>query len=239
MDRFIQVSCFGASEHSDSEYFRSKWKGEQAVKAFYPDATIVRPTTVFGPEDKFLNWIATIGEKFYALPTVRGGEQRIQAIYAQDVARALLSCVLYEDSVGQTYEIGGPDIFTFNSLVDIVNHAAFSDIRVLPMPDFLAKVYGRVLEGVDGIPLLNRIRAPVIYNKDVVAQSYVDQVPSGEFPGLEALGVEPTPLLSVIDTLMLPHRPEGVAPERFEDSEKIKEAARPVGISELRQGAGP
>ena len=239
VDRFIHVSCFGAAPDSSSEYFRSKYKGEQAVRSFFPNATILRPTTVFGPEDKFLNWIATIGERLIALPVVRGGEQRLQPIYAQDVARAILSCVMYEQSVGQTYEVAGPDIFTFNNIVKLVNHSAFSDIRVMPLPDLVAKLYGRIMEGVDGLPLLNRLRAPVIYNSDMVAQAQIDQVPTGRYEGLEALGVEATPLLSVLDMLMLPHRPEGVAPERFEDAERIKEAARPTSTSEMRQGAGP
>ena len=204
------------------------------MRHFYPDATILRPTTAFGAEDRFLNWIATIGEKFAAIPTVRGGEQRIAPIYAQDVARAVLSCVMYEESIGKTYEICGPDVYTFNSIVRLVNHSAFSDIKVLSMPDIVAKIYGRILEGIN-VPLLNRLRAPVIYNADVPAQSYVDQVPSGELPGLEALGVDPTPLLSVLDQLMLPHRPEGLAPERFPDAEKIKEAARPVGREAVRR----
>ena len=205
------------------------------MKSFFPDATIIRPTTVFGPEDKFLNWIASIGEKFMALPAIRNGEQKLQPIYAQDVARAVLSCVMYEESIGRTYEIAGPDIFTFNNVVKLVNHSAFSDVKVLPLPDIVAKIYGRILEGIDGVPLLDRIRAPVVYNSDMVAQAHVDQVPTGMHPGLEALGVEATPLLSVLDTLMLPHRPEGVAPERFQDAEKIKEAARPMATNEMRQ----
>ena len=238
VDRFIQVSCFGAAPDSASDYFKSKYKGEQAVRRFFPDATILRPTTVFGPEDRFLNYIATVGERFVGIPVVREGQQQLQPIYAQDVARAILSCVMYEQSVGKTYEIAGPDVFTFNNLVRLVNHSAFSDVRTFPMPDLVARLYGRVLEGVN-VPLLNRIRAPVIFNRDMVAQAYVDQVPTGRYEGLDALGVEATPLLSVLDMLMLAHRPEGVAPERFEDAERIKEAARPTTTSEQRQGAGP
>ena len=234
VERFIHVSCFGASEHASSDYFRAKWEGEQAVKQFYPNATILRPTTVFGAEDKFLNWIATIGEKFAALPTVNDGKQRIAPIFVQDVARAVLSCVMYEDSIGKTFEIAGPDVYTFNNIVKLVNHSAFSDIRVLSMPDFVAKLYGRMLEGVN-VPVLNRLRAPVIYNSDMVAQTYVDQVPDGKLPGLAALGVDATPLLSVLDQLMLPHRPEGLAPERFPDAEKIREAAKPIGREEVRR----
>ena len=234
VERFVHVSCYGASEDSASDYYKAKWEGEEAVKQFFPSATILRPTTVFGAEDRFLNWVATIGEKFAALPTVRGGEQRLAPIYVQDVARAVLSCVMYEESIGKTYEIAGPDVYTFNNIVRLVNHSAFSDIRVFPMPDLVAKLYGRLLEGVN-LPLLNRLRAPIIYNADMVAQTYVDQVPDGSLPGLAALGVDPTPLLSVLDQLMLPHRPEGLAPERFLDAEKIKEAAKPVGREAVRQ----
>ena len=237
VQRFIHLSCFGAAHDSPSAYFRSKWEGEQAVLQHYPDATILRPTTVFGGEDRFLNWIASVGEKFAALPVVRGGEQRLQPVYVEDVARAVLSCVMYEESIGRLYEIAGPDIFTLNNIVRLVNHSAFSDIRVLPLPDIAARIYGRLLEGVDGLPLLNRLRAPVLFNSDMVAQAYTDQVPSGEFAGLDALGVEATPLLSEIDTLMLPHRPEGVAPERFQDADRIKEAARPTGKHERRREA--
>ena len=97
---------------------------------------------------------------------------------------------MYEESIGKTYEIAGPDVFTFNNIVRLVNHSAFADVRVLSMPDIVAKLYGRLLEGVN-VPLLNRLRAPVIYNADMVAQTYVDQVPDGKLPGLAVTGSRP------------------------------------------------
>lgn len=249
VDRFIHISCYGAAQDSPSAYFRSKWEGEQAVRSIYPDATIIRPTPAFGNEDRFLNYIATMGEKLMALPVTRDGQQKLAPIFSSDTARAVLSAVMYESTIGQTYEIAGPHTYTMEELVKLVNASAYSDIKLFPMPDFAAKIYGRALEGLKLsrpdptgkyaqitsplVSLVNRLGAPTIYNSDMVAQASVDMVPSGELPGLADLGVPATSLLAVLDELMIPHRAEGVAPERFQDPEKIREAAIPAGVEDV------
>jgi len=135
VERFVHLSCVGAAEDSPSAYYRSKYDGELAVRHFYPDATIIRATTVFGPGDRFLNTIATMGNKLWRLPVMDGGQQPLQPIHVVDVAKAVLSSIIYEDSIGKTYEIGGPDIMTLESVIKLINHASFSDIKTLSLPE--------------------------------------------------------------------------------------------------------
>ena len=244
VERFIHISCVGAAEDSPSAYFRSKYDGELAVRHFYPDATIIRPTTVFGPEDRFLNAIATMGNKLWALPVINGGEQPLQPIHVIDVAKAVLSAIIYEDSIGKTYEIGGPDVMTLQSIIKLINHASFSHIKTVSLPAPIAQVYGVLMGGKHfykdewhNTPtgriklffarLLSMKRAPVVFHYDMIAQAKCRQVvDEATYPGLAQLGVVPSSLITEIDQLMLPHRPEGVAPERFPDPESLKLNAR-------------
>lgn len=258
VERFIHISCVGADRNSPSEYYRSKWEGEEAVRQVYPDVTIIRPTVVFGAEDRFLNWIATMGERFIALPVVNRGQQLLQPIYVDDVAKAILSAVLYEDSIGKTYEIAGPNIYTYQEIVDMINVAMYGDVRLLQVPEWVARFYGRFWEGINIKPLksakymndtnsglmrtlwdivnvligvISRVRAPNIFNRDMIHQQRIDQIPSGRFPGLESLGLsDPTSVISQLNRLMVVHKPEGKGPAQFMDIDRIKREAQPSGV---------
>jgi hypothetical protein len=170
---------------------------------------------------------------------VNHGEQKLQPVFVQDVARAVLGSIQYEDATGQTFELGGPDIYTFKNIVRLVNHSGLLNVRVMNLPDPIARVYGRLLGGtriqVDessskwkrGLAAIaNHVRMNGIFYEDRVNQGYVDLVCDPSYPGLTDLGVTPTNLLNVIDSLMMTRRDDDIAPDRFPDAEKLKEQAR-------------
>src|SRR5689334_6592934 len=108
--RMIQVSSIGADEHSASAYARAKAEGEKAVLAAKPDAVIVRPSVMFGPEDDFFNKFAAMARLMPALPLIGGGATKFQPVFVGDVAKAIARAVDGEAKPGTVYELGGPEV---------------------------------------------------------------------------------------------------------------------------------
>ncbi len=118
--RFVQASAIGADEASTSSYGRTKADGEKRVFAAVPDATIFRPSIMFGPDDDFFNRFAALARFAPALPLVGGGETKFQPVFVGDVAEAIAKAVDGEAKPGTVYELGGPEIFTFKELMEYV-----------------------------------------------------------------------------------------------------------------------
>src|SRR5213079_185282 len=114
------VSAIGADVESTSAYARAKAKGEAAVLAAVPTATILRPSIVFGPEDDFFNRFAAMARVAPALPLVGGGHTRFQPVFAGDVASAVVAAVADGTTPGAIYELGGPAVRTFKELMQFV-----------------------------------------------------------------------------------------------------------------------
>ena len=110
--RLVHMSALGVDATAPSAYARSKAAGEQAVLAAVPDATIIRPSIVFGPEDDFFNKFASLARFLPALPLIGGGKTRFQPVFAGDVATAFAAAVAGETKPGATYELGGPEVLT-------------------------------------------------------------------------------------------------------------------------------
>ena len=120
ISRFVQVSAIGADLGSKSKYARTKAQAEEAVRAAIPEAVVLRPSIVFGPEDDFFNRFASITRMSPFLPAIGGGKTRVQPVYAGDVADAIASAVDSEAAQGKTYEIGGPSTYSFNEIYDFI-----------------------------------------------------------------------------------------------------------------------
>lgn len=239
VERFIQVSAVGADVNSESRYFQSKAEGELAVKEFYPDATIIRPTVMFGPQDDFLSYYAYLGGKLAAVPMSNEGQRKVQPVFVADVARAILQSLVDPAARGQTYELGGVDVWTEKEIIDLCAQHTVSDIKMFNMPDLVAKIYGSMIGGRRNTEILptigvitrtifalaGKLTMPGIFHHDMVAQKYTDLTLSGQYPGLQELGVEhATPMLSEIENILLPHRKEAV--ERFPEAEIMKRDAK-------------
>lgn len=117
--RFVHVSALGADEGSKSQYSRSKASGEEAVRAFFPEATVLRPGIVFGPEDRFLCKFARLARFLPAMPLIGGGSTRFQPVYVGDVADAVVAALDRKDAEGRTYDLAGPTVYTFRQMLDM------------------------------------------------------------------------------------------------------------------------
>lgn len=149
---FIHVSAIGADKASKGSYGRTKAAGEAAVLEEFPDAVIVRPSIVFGPEDTFFNRFANMARLAPMLPLV-GGKTRFQPVYVGDLADAILAIANGAGLPATIYEIGGPEIDTFRGLLDKTQTWAGRSKPYFPMPFWLAK-----LAAFATVPLPNSLR---------------------------------------------------------------------------------
>jgi uncharacterized protein YbjT (DUF2867 family) len=140
--RFVQVSAIGADAASKSPYGRTKAEAEAAVRAAVPTATILRPSIVFGAEDQFFNRFAAMARSLPFLPAIGGGKTKFQPVYAGNVASAIAAAVDSAAAEGKTYELGGPGIYTFNQLYDIILKTIDLKRFKLPLPFFVARPVG-------------------------------------------------------------------------------------------------
>ena len=147
VETFIHVSSSMASLDSASEWARSKARGEIAVREAFPEAIIVRPNTVFGAEDRFLNWIAETIEKFPLMPILEDGKYKVQPVHCVDVAKGIMEIVQdHENYAGETFEFHGPAEYTMREVVEFVQDITTLDSPVVTIPNALATGIGRVLE---------------------------------------------------------------------------------------------
>ncbi|MBC9178548.1 complex I NDUFA9 subunit family protein [Pseudoroseomonas ludipueritiae] len=192
--RLVHVSAIGADPAGPSEYARSKAAGEAALRAAFPRATVLRPSIVFGPDDSFFNRFADMARLMPVLPVIRGGT-KFQPVYVGDVADAVLAALTRDDTEGRTYELGGPRVASFRELMALVLDATGRRKRLVEVPEGLA----RLLSRLPGGPL----------TADQLAQLGRDNVASPGAEGLEALGITPKTMESVVPGYLARFRPGG------------------------------
>jgi NADH dehydrogenase len=197
--RFVQISAIGADPASPAAYGRTKAAGEAAVKAVFPDATILRPSIVFGPEDQFFNRFAQMTRIAPALPLIGGGHTRFQPVYVGDVADAVLAAVERQDTVGRTYELGGPEIRTFRELMELMLAEIGRKRLLVPIPFAVATLQAAFLQFLP-VPPLTVDQVKLLKRDNVVATG---------MPGLKELGVSPAALELILPTYLARYRPSG------------------------------
>jgi len=179
---FVHISAIGADPDSPSNYGRTKGLGEQAVRGAFPQATIIRPSIVFGPEDNFTNRFASMA-RFPILPVI-GPRARFQPVYVRDLARAIAAAALDPKAHGgKTYELAGPEVMTMRELNARVAELSGHHPDLVEVPDFVA-------EGVAWFGFLPG--APLTRDQWLMLQR--DNVASGKLPGFKAFGIAPAPL---------------------------------------------
>jgi Predicted nucleoside-diphosphate-sugar epimerases len=182
---FVHISAIGTDEDSLSDYSRTKALGEQAVRSNFPKATIIRPSTVFGPEDNFTNRFAGLA-RFPILPVI-APQTRFQPVYVRDLGRAIAAAALDPRThAGKTYELAGPDVLTMRQLNALIAEMSGQSPGLIDMPDFLASVIAS-FGFLPGAPLTN----------DQLIMLQKDNVASGDYPGFKAFGITPTPMSAV------------------------------------------
>ena len=181
----VQISAIGASLDSPSAYGKTKGEGEEAVRKAFPAATITRPSLVFGPEDDLTNRFAAMARLPF-LPVI-AARRNFQPVYVRDLAQAIAMAALDPGTFGgMTYEIAGPQVMSMAELHHAILEITDQDPEVVHMPDFVAGLVAK-LGWLPG--------APLTHDQWLMLQR--DNVPSGDLPGLEAFGIEPTPLGAV------------------------------------------
>lgn len=185
--RVVQVSALGVGPDAPSNYLRSKTAGETLLRAAALDVTVLRPSVMFGSEDRFLNLFAQLQALAPVLP-LAGSDARFQPVWVEDVASAIVAALDRNDSIGQIYEVAGPTIYTLSDLVRLAGRWSGHERPQIALPAFAARLQAQLMEWLPGAPLMSR---------DNVDSMQVPNVASGVLPGLAALGVMPTALEAV------------------------------------------
>lgn len=179
VSRLAHVSAIGAEAQSSSAYARSKAAGEAAVREHFPQAAIIRPSIIFGPEDDFFNRFAMLARFAPALPLIGGGHTKFQPVYVGDVAEAIQNALYDSQTEGKTYELGGPQIYDMKEIYELVLEQTQRRRLLAPMPFFAARLLAGLLQWLPR-PLLT---------VDQVRLLETDNLPAEGMPGLQELGV--------------------------------------------------
>ena len=188
LKRVVHVSSLGADVHAPSMYQRSKARGEAVLAASGLSVSVLRPSVIFGAEDKFLNTFAGLQKMLPFIP-LAGSTAKFQPVWVEDVASALVACLEDNSTIGQTYEACGPDVFTLKQLVQLAGQYSGHSKPVVGMPDALARIQAALMELAPGEPIMSR---------DNLDAMKVDNVSGGKLAGLQALGITPAALSAVV-----------------------------------------
>lgn len=203
--RMVHVSAIGADAASASDYARTKALGEAEVLRHMPDAVILRPSIVFGPEDGFFNRFASMARFGPILPVV-GGATKFQPVYVEEVAAAAVKGVLGEAAPG-IYELGGPEVKTFRALMQQMLTVIHRRRLILGVPFPIAGLMGFVLDTAQAVTV--GLFHNGILTRDQVRNLKRDNVVTGQTRTLADLGIEPTALDSVLSSYLWRFRPTG------------------------------
>ncbi|KGM35114.1 complex I NDUFA9 subunit family protein [Inquilinus limosus] len=197
--RFVQISAIGASADSPSSYARTKAAGEAAVRAAFPGASILRPSVIFGPEDGFFNLFANLARTAPFLPLFGGGTTRFQPVYVRDVAAAIVACLERDGTAGQTYELGGPRVYTLREIMQLTLQQTGRKKRLVPLSWGMAAFEAKLLGLLPKPPLTS----------DQVTQLKIDNVVGAGARTLTDLGITPTPAELILPSYLDRYRPGG------------------------------
>jgi len=208
---FVQVSAIGADPAGASLYAQTKAKGESAVLKAFPRAAILRPSVVFGPEDDFFNRFATMTQLLPALPLIGGGKTKLQPVFVDDVAEAVVRC-LDEPSCGKIYELGGPEVVTMREIMAYVLSVIGRKRLLMPLPFSLAGLVG--LGSEIGTKLSFGLLPPSLaVTRDQVELLRRDNIVSAEAIAegrtLSGLGIAPCSFETIVPTYLYRFRKTG------------------------------
>ena len=190
--RVVHVSALGVGPGAPSNYLRSKTEGEAALRAAALDLTLLRPSVIFGIDDRFLNLFATLQAVAPLIP-LAGSAARFQPVWVEDVAQAVVQSLDDKSTIGQTYECTGPTVYTLSELVRLAGRWSGRERPQWALPQALGSLQALAMELLPGEPLMSR---------DNLASMQVPSVASGQLPGLAALGISATAIEAVAPTYL-------------------------------------
>jgi NADH dehydrogenase len=201
--RLAHISALGASADAPSQYFRTCWEGEERVRVAYPDAAIIRPSLLFGPDDDFFNkfaWILRLAPRFLPIPIlIGGGHTPFQPVYVGDVAAAIVRVLDDPANAGKIFELGGPETVTFKQILQLVLKETRRKRFLVPVPFFVARIQGAILQF---LPMK-------LLTLDQVRMLETDCVVSGKYPGLKELGIAATAIEAIVPAYLWRFRKAG------------------------------
>ena len=184
----VHISALGIKEKHSSKYMQSKLQGEINIKENFKPSVILRPSVVFGPEDKFFNTFASLAQVSPFLPLVGGGKTKFSPIYVGDVARAIVKALELNNSEPKIYELGGPENYSFKELMEILLIEIKKKRLLISIPFGFAKFQSYFLQMMPN-PLLTQDQVELLKHNNVV---------SGDHPTLKDLGIEPVSVQSIL-----------------------------------------
>lgn len=199
IEKFIHISAIGGFEDHPCGYLRTKFEGEKAVHKAFKNATILRPSIVFGTDDGFFNKFASMSIYSPFLPLIGGGHTKFQPVYVCDVVDAILKSLIDKKTDGKIYELGGPEIYSFKELLKKVNHETGRSPYLITIPFWGAKIKAFFLQFAPE-PLLT---------PDQVEALKQDNIVTPKAPSLKDLGVKPTALELILPDYLVQYRAGG------------------------------
>ena len=207
--KFIHISSIGANPKSDSKYSKSKGIAEVKILKAFPEAIILRPSIVFGSEDQFFNLFSQISCISPILPIV-GGSTKFQPVYVDDIAKTVVGVLQTEapnlKKNNLIYELGGPEIISFNSLMVKMLSIIYRKKLIINLPFWLAKAMCPI------ILILNKLtfkKIPLLITEDSVKQLKNDNIVSKEYLSFEDLEIKPKSLDLILPSYLKRYRPRG------------------------------
>lgn len=214
-----QMSSIGADPASGSKYARTKGLAEEAVRKIAPNALIIRPSIIFGPEDSFFNKFAGMARLAPALPLIGGGRTRFQPVYVDDVAEAMARHVDGVAKGGRILELGGPQVLTFRECLEEMLKVIHRERRFVTIPWYAASLIGRVMDHVPFIePPLTSDQVILLKQDNVVSEGA-----KKDGRTLEGLGIEATLIDAILPTYLTRFRPQG----QFTKPDAVAERGEP------------
>ena len=182
--RLIHISALGADQSAPSMYLRTKARGEQTLHSIAKtkglNLTLLRPSVIFGVDDQFINLFAKLQKVFPFVP-LAGAKAKFQPVWVVDVAHAIAHCLVDPHTAQQTFELGGPRVFTLRELVQFAGIWSHHPRPVFGLPPFTSYLQALLMEHLPG---------PTVMSRDNLLSMRVDNVLSNKLPGLQALGVK-------------------------------------------------
>lgn len=206
--KFIHVSALGASLQSRSRYARSKAVGEEAVRAFFPEAIIVRPSLIYGADDQFFNRFAQMARFVPILPLIGGGKTQFQPLYVGDMAEAVSRLLHDRRAEGRTYLFGGPQLYSFRALLTLTLRAMNRTPHFIHLPWDLAFLCGWLGEKCAARPL-TRDQVKLLQQDSVIEDAQKDPIGTHDRGGhwtIEDLGIAPRALEPFLPDLVGAYR---------------------------------
>lgn len=189
--RLIHVSALGVEQTGDTQYGSTKKAGEDAVRAAYPAATILRPGLLVGPEDQFFQRFARMGNVLPALPVIGGGKSKFQPTLVTDAAAAIVQALNLPEAAGQTYELGGPEVLSFREWMERLRAITNRKYKLITLPSCVASLMGRVASLLPFPPLVTADQVKLLNHDNVAATN-----------GYAALGMSPQSVTAAMPTLL-------------------------------------